>query len=58
MGPGGAVRLGAGTVFDDTAADLLTVASGADWFLLNGGAGRSTVTDRVTGDLVTAVGTV
>jgi hypothetical protein len=58
VGPGGGVKLGAGTVFDDTATDLLTGASGSDWFLLNGAAGRSTATDRVTGDLMPEVGTV
>ena len=56
VGPGGAVKLGAGTVFDDTAADVLTGSAGSDWFLLNGTAGNSSVTDRTSADLATQVG--
>jgi Ca2+-binding RTX toxin-like protein len=54
VGPGGAVRLGAGTVFDDAATDVLTGSAGSDWFLLD--PGGDTITDRSTADLVTAVG--
>ena len=56
VGPGGAIKLGLGTVFDDTAADVLTGSVGSDWFLLNGAAGKTSITDGAAADLATQVG--
>jgi Ca2+-binding RTX toxin-like protein len=56
VGPGGSIKLGAGTVFDDAATDVLTGTAGSDWFLFNGAAGRTSVTDKTSSDLATQVG--
>jgi Ca2+-binding RTX toxin-like protein len=53
VGTGGAVKLGAGTVFDDAATDILTGSAGSDWFLL--AAGGNTITDLAAADRITAV---
>jgi hypothetical protein len=56
VGPGGSIKLGAGTVFDDAATDVLTGTAGSDWFLLNGTAGKSSISDKTSADLATQVG--
>jgi Ca2+-binding RTX toxin-like protein len=56
VGPGGAVRLDATTVFDDADSDVLTGNAGSDWFFSAGPTGQTRITDLLAGDRSTGVG--